>query len=122
MEFEDEIAIIRFVIANMHKIIKGEVIPIIDIIEGPNRHPHYHSRITTDLYYDFKNEMLVYDMGCSGSPSCWSHYSNNEEGHEHELGTFELARKIRKDIKRATILIEKEVDDFKVEYMKIEGM
>ena len=118
--FEQDISIIKFIIANMSKLVKGESILLTDVIEDPQGHPHYHSRITTELYYDKEKDLLVHDEGRSGSPSCWHHYSNNEKDHEYSINILDLARNIRDDINAARCLSDD--PNCKVEYIDIEGV
>lgn len=110
---QKEIAIIRFIIANMDKIVKEGII-ITDIIEGVMNHPHYHSRVITELYYDDEKGFLVSKESRSGSPSCWAHYKNN-----YEASIFEIAKWIVNDIDDAKAHFNEE--DCAVGYMEIEG-
>ena len=108
-----EISIIRFIIANMDKIVK-EGITLTDVTEGAMDHPHYKSRVITEIYYDHKKGFLVNKESRSGSPSCWNHYKNN-----YQASIFDIARWIASDINAAKTLFDEE--DCEVGYMDIEG-
>lgn len=117
---KQEIAVIRFIIANMEKLVRGKSIPLTDVIEDPMGHPHYHSRVITELEYNWEKELLVHDEGRSGSPSAWNHYRNDEDKAEYQIPIFQLARWIVDDINAAKTLSED--DNCEVSYMEIEGM
>lgn len=110
---QKEIAVIRFIIANMDKIVK-EGIVLTDVTEGVTNHPHYYSRVITELYYNDEKGFLVSEENRSGSPSCWAHYKN-----EYQASIFEIARYIANDIDNAKELFNEE--DCAIGYMEIEG-
>ena len=120
LQEKQEIAVIRFIIANMEKLVRGKSIPLTDVIEDPMGHPHYQSRVITELEYNWEKELLVHDEGRSGSPSAWNHYRNDNDKAEYQIPIFQLARWIVDDINAAKALSEE--DNCKVSYMEIEGM
>ena len=68
--------IVKYLVDNIDIIIT-EGIMIVDIIEEPTKHPHYHSRTYKSIEYgddDYGVKTIIYDLGLSGSPSAWNHY------------------------------------------------
>lgn len=68
--------IVDYLINNIAKIVK-EGIMVIDIVNGVTNHPHYHSRYYNSIEFDeddYGVTTIIYDSGCSGSPSAWNHY------------------------------------------------
>lgn len=114
--FTQELNVIKFIIQNMDKIIKKGIC-FTDVIEAPMRHPHYYSRIVTELGYNYKEEILVHCQSNSGSPGCWNEYEN-----EHPLNIWEIAQMIADDIRDAKRLEEESnPDKVAIEYKTIEG-
>ena len=109
-----EIAVIKFIAANLNKmIIENESIPLTEVIEEPNRHPHYWSCVETSLFYDKEKECYIFRESRSGSPSCVNHYDQEIDS------VFELAKIIIDVINEASHLLSKE--NTMGGYMEIEG-
>lgn len=113
-EFIQELAVIKFISANMEKLVKGEIIFLVDITEDPQKHPHYSSRVVTTLRYD-EEIGLIYKENRSGSPSCWNSYEN-----DYQESIFNIAHWIVNDINAAQNCAEYE--NCEVECIEIEGM
>lgn len=68
--------IVKYLIDNVIEIVKNGIL-ITDIVEEPMAHPHYHSRSYNTIEFDEDDCGVIgilYDGGCSGSPSAWNHY------------------------------------------------
>lgn len=101
--FKQKMAIINFIIANMDKIVKDGLL-LTEVIEEPHKHPHYHSCVSTELYYDDEKECLIHRENRSGSPSAVNHYPS-------EVFSFlQLAENIRDDINVANNILSSEED------------
>lgn len=113
--FKQKMAIIKFIIANMDKIIKDGIL-LTEVIEEPHKHPHYHSCVSTELYYDNEKECLVHNEARSGSPSAVNHYPSEV------FSIMRLAENIRDDINAANSILSSEEEDVCGSVIKIEGM
>ena len=110
---KEEMKVVKFIIDNMEQIIK-KGLDITDVTEDPTGHPHYQSRVVTELYYH-KDGYLVHRESRSGSPDAWAHYEN-----DYPVTISEIAKWILDDINASKALEEEENMD--VYYVKIEGM
>ena len=110
---KEEMTVVKFIIDNMEKIIKNGL-NITDVTEDPTRHPHYSSRVVTELYYH-EDGYLVHRESRSGSPDAWAYYEN-----DYPVTISEIAKWIVDDINASKALEEEENMD--IYYIKIEGM